>query len=144
MRGSIPPLDLDARSRNGRPLLCGHRGARAHAPENTMAGFALAAEMGADLIELDVRLTRDGALAVIHDATVNRTTNGTGRVADLTWDEVQALDAGIRFSAAFAGQRVPSLGEVLAWPWTGLPGRGNQGARAAVAGHGGAHRVHDP
>jgi glycerophosphoryl diester phosphodiesterase len=115
VRDRLPPLDLAARSREGRPLICGHRGARAHAPENTLAGFALAAEMGADLIELDVRLTRDGALAVIHDATVDRTTHGTGRIADLTWDEIQSLDAGIRFGEAFAGQRVPALGEVLDW-----------------------------
>jgi glycerophosphoryl diester phosphodiesterase len=80
-----------------------------------MAGFALAAESGADLIELDVRLTRDGVLAVVHDATVDRTTTGTGRIADLPWAEVQQLDAGVRFSAAFAGQRVPRLEQVLDW-----------------------------
>ncbi len=115
MPDSLAPLNLAARSRDGRPLLCAHRGARVHAPENTMAGFDLAAGQGADLIELDVRLTSDGALAIIHDSTVDRTTNGSGRVADLTWDELQALDAGIRFSEAFAGQRVPSLQEVLDW-----------------------------
>jgi glycerophosphoryl diester phosphodiesterase len=115
MPGSLPPLNLAARSRDGRPLLCGHRGARVHAPENTMAGFEMAATMGADLIELDVRLTSDGALAIIHDSMVDRTTNGSGRVADLTWNELQALDAGIRFGQAFAGQRVPNLQEVLAW-----------------------------
>src|SRR5690348_1781996 len=101
MRNRLPPLDLAARSRAGRPLICGHRGTRARAPENTLAGFALAATMGADLIELDVRLTSDGALAIIHDATVDRTTNGTGRVADLTWEGLQALDAGLWFGAAF-------------------------------------------
>ncbi len=87
------------------------------APENTMAGFERAAALGADLIELDVRLTSDGALAIIHDSTVDRTTNGSGRVADLTWAEIQALDAGVRFGAeaAFAGQRVPSLQQVLEW-----------------------------
>jgi glycerophosphoryl diester phosphodiesterase len=115
MPNSLPPLNLSARSRDGRPLLCGHRGARVHAPENTMASFERAAELGADLIELDVRLTSDGALAIIHDSTVDRTTNGSGRVADLTWAEIQALDAGIRFSEAFAGQRVPSLQQVLEW-----------------------------
>lgn len=115
MPDSLPPLNLAASSRAGRPLLCGHRGARAHAPENTMAGFALAAELGAELIELDVRLTRDGALAVIHDGTVDRTTDGTGNVADLSWDEIRALDAGAWFSEAFAGQRVPGLREVLDW-----------------------------
>jgi glycerophosphoryl diester phosphodiesterase len=111
----LPALNLAASSRGGRPLLCGHRGACAHAPENTLAGFEVAAQMGAELIELDVRLTRDGVLAVIHDSTVDRTTNGTGRIAELTWDEVQALDAGIRFGAAFEGQRVPSFSEILEW-----------------------------
>ena len=115
MHVSLPPLDLAARSRDGRPFICGHRGARVHAPENSLAGFAMAAEMGADIIELDVRLTSDGALAIIHDATVDRTTNGTGRVADLSWDEVRALDAGKGFGAAFKGQRVPALGKVLEW-----------------------------
>src|SRR4030081_2111878 len=104
MQGSLPPLNLAARSREGRPLICGHRGARVHAPENTLAGFAMAAEMGADLIELDVRLTRDGALAIIHDASVDRTTNGSGRVAEMSWDVLRALDAGIGFGAAFEGQ----------------------------------------
>lgn len=80
-----------------------------------MAGFDRAAALGADLIELDVRLTNDGALAIIHDSTIDRTTNGSGRVADLTWNEMRALDAGIRFGEAFAGQRVPSLREVLDW-----------------------------
>lgn len=80
-----------------------------------MAGYALAAAQGADLIELDVRLTRDGVQAVIHDGTVDRTTNGTGRVADLSWDELQALDAGSRFNETFAGQRIPRLEDVLHW-----------------------------
>ncbi len=116
MAGNLPPLDLlAARNRAGRPLVCGHRGARTLAPENTMAGFALAAEKGAGIIELDVQLTRDGAMAIIHDHTVDRTTNGTGRVADFSWDELQALDAGVRFGDAFKGQRVPSLGDVLEW-----------------------------
>jgi glycerophosphoryl diester phosphodiesterase len=115
MSGSLPPLNLAASSRGGRPLVCGHRGARTVAPENTMASFSLAAEKGAGIIELDVQLTRDGAMAIIHDHTVDRTTDGTGRVADLTWDELQALDAGIRFGESFRGQRVPSLLQVLEW-----------------------------
>jgi glycerophosphoryl diester phosphodiesterase len=115
MHDRLPSLALGAHSRGGRPLLCGHRGACVHAPENTLAGFARATELGAELLELDVRLTRDGALAIIHDENVDRTTNGTGRVADLSWDEIRALDAGIRFGAAFSGERVPSLGEVLDW-----------------------------
>ena len=115
MKEKLPPLVLDARSRGGRPLICGHRGSRAHAPENTMAGFARAVALGADLIELDVRLTRDGEMVIIHDATVDRTTDGTGRVDERTWEEMRALDAGVRYGASFAGERFPSLGEVLDW-----------------------------
>ena len=104
-------------------ILVGHRGASAHAPENTMASFHLAAEMGADAIELDVHLTADGQLAVIHDETLDRTTDRTGRVADLAMDAIRAADAGATFAREgdaglpFAGQglRVPTLPEVLAW-----------------------------
>jgi glycerophosphoryl diester phosphodiesterase len=113
--GNISPLNLAAASRGGRPLVCGHRGARTVAPENTIASFDLALEKGAGIIELDVQLTRDGGMAIIHDHTVDRTTDGTGRVADLSWDELQVLDAGIRFGEAFRGQRVPSLLQVLEW-----------------------------
>jgi glycerophosphoryl diester phosphodiesterase len=115
MPDSLPALNLSSRSRGGRPLLCGHRGARTQAPENTLAGFVRAVELGADLIELDVRLTSDGAMAIMHDATVDRTTNGSGRLAELSWQEVQKLDVGIRFGEAFTGERVPSLADVLEW-----------------------------
>jgi glycerophosphoryl diester phosphodiesterase len=83
------------------------------APENTLAAFDLAVAKGADVIELDVRRSRDGRLVVMHDATVDRTTDGTGRVADLTWDELRRLDAGGSFGPDFAGEPVPSLEEVL-------------------------------
>lgn len=88
------------------PKIIAHRGASVHAPENTLAAFQLALEQGADGIELDVMLSKDGKLAVIHDDTVDRTTNGTGRVVDLTLEELQALNAGNQ-------EKIPSLADVF-------------------------------
>jgi glycerophosphoryl diester phosphodiesterase len=104
-------------------IIVAHRGAAASAPENTMEAFRLAVEVGADAIELDVHLTADGQLAVIHDETLERTTDRTGRVADLTMDEVREADAGATFTRpddsgfpyAERGLTVPTLPEVLAW-----------------------------
>jgi len=93
----------------------GHRGAAALAPENTFASFALAERLGADLIELDVRRARDGELVVIHDATLDRTTNGHGRVADRNGAELRVLDAGGWFGPAFAGERLPAFDELCRW-----------------------------
>lgn len=90
-----------------------HRGASEYAPENTFAAFDLALQLGARHVELDVQETRDGQLAVIHDDRVNRTTDGTGRVAELKLAELQALDAGRWFGEAFAGVRIPTLEEVF-------------------------------
>jgi len=90
-----------------------HRGASAVAPPNTLAAFRRAAELGADGIELDVHLSADGVPVVIHDATVDRTTDGTGRVADLPLSALKELDAGSWFDLAFAGERIPTLGEVF-------------------------------
>lgn len=111
MRESI----LQMRERLGRPLVMGHRGAMGHAPENTMRSFKLAAEMQCDAVELDVHLTSDGHLVVIHDDTLDRTTNGSGPVEALTLEQVKALDAGSHFHSDFAGERVPTLEEVLVW-----------------------------
>lgn len=99
------------------PLIIAHRGDSAHRPENTLASFASALEVGADIVELDVHLTKDGRVAVIHDPTVDRTTDGKGRVAELTLQELRALSAGYpkRFGQAYAGERVPTLPEVLAF-----------------------------
>lgn len=83
-----------------------HRGASAYEPENTLRAFARAIEMGATLIELDVHLSRDGHLIVLHDADLSRTTLGTGRVSELTLDEIQRFDAG-------RGEHVPTLEEVI-------------------------------
>jgi glycerophosphoryl diester phosphodiesterase len=90
-----------------------HRGFSGRAPENTLAAFAAAIAAGADAIELDVHLTRDRQLVVIHDDTLVRTTDGRGEVADHTLRELKRLDAGRWFSPQFTGERVPALAEVL-------------------------------
>ncbi len=99
--------------RAGYILNLAHRGARAVAPQNTLAAFERAVDLGADGIELDVRLSADGVPVVIHDATVDATTDGRGRVAAMTLAQLKRLDAGAWFDAAFAGERVPTLEEVL-------------------------------
>src|SRR3990172_9877913 len=95
------------------PVVIAHRGASGSCPENTLAAFRRAAALGADMIELDVQLTRDGEVVVIHDWTLDRTTSGTGPVRACSLAELRRLDAGAWFDAAFAGERVPTLGEVL-------------------------------
>jgi glycerophosphoryl diester phosphodiesterase len=87
-------------------LRIGHRGARAYAPENTLASFKKAIEIGVNAIELDVRKTKDNHLIVIHDADVKRTTNKEGLVSELTLKEIQSLDAG-------GGEKIPTLEEAL-------------------------------
>ena len=87
----------------------------AYRPENTLVSFAHAAALGADLVELDVHQTRDGHLVVIHDDTLERTTNGRGYVHDHTLAELRQLDAGSWFDARCAGERIPTLDAVLAW-----------------------------
>ena len=91
----------------------GHRGGRALAPENTLAAFRNAILLGADYVEVDVRATRDGKLVIMHDSTVNRTTDGQGAVRDLDFAAIRALDAGSKFSAQYAGEKVPTFDEVL-------------------------------
>lgn len=93
--------------------LCAHRGAMSTHPENTLPAFQEAIRLGAHMIEFDVRLTRDGSLALMHDATVDRTTDGRGAVADLTLAELRALDAGLRKDKRFAGTRIPTFEETL-------------------------------
>lgn len=94
-------------------LIIGHRGASAVAPENTIAAFREALAVGADGIEFDVRLTRDGVPVVIHDSTLRRTGGLPHRVADLTWAEVSKVDVGSWFAGAFANETVPSLAELF-------------------------------
>src|SRR5215471_15400951 len=106
---------INLRASGGRPYVIGHRGAMGHAPENTFASFRKGFELGAPLLELDVHLSADGQLVVIHDETVDRTTNGSGRVADMSTAEIRRLDAGSWFGCAFAGEPVPMLSEVLQW-----------------------------
>lgn len=89
-----------------------HRGASADAPENTLPAFELALAQGAQGLEFDVQLTRDDEVVVIHDETLERTTDGHGWVADHSLDQLRALDAGVRHKG-FAGTRIPTLGEVL-------------------------------
>lgn len=92
-------------------LIYGHRGASGYAPENTLPSFRLAMDMGADGFELDVHMSRDGELVVIHDETVDRTTNGTGFVKDLTLAQLKELDASNHMDA-YRGAKIPTLGEV--------------------------------
>ena len=101
------PLESD------RTLNIAHRGASAAAPPNTLAAFKKAVELGADGIEFDVHFSADGVPVVIHDFTVDATTDGSGRVADLTLAQLKQLDAGTRFDPAFTGERIPTLDEVL-------------------------------
>jgi len=95
------------------PLVLGHRGASYDAPENTLAAFNLAKQQGADGIELDTMLSRDGIPVVIHDVVLDNTTNGTGLVGDQELRALRELDAGSHFDAAFKGETIPTLGEVL-------------------------------
>jgi glycerophosphoryl diester phosphodiesterase len=94
-------------------LIVAHRGASALAPENTISSFDMAVTLGADYIEVDVQMTGDGKLVAMHDVTVNRTTNGTGRIKSLTFEELAVLDAGSWFSPKFKGERIPSLEKIL-------------------------------
>ncbi|HSK40215.1 MAG TPA: glycerophosphoryl diester phosphodiesterase [Arenibaculum sp.] len=124
------------------PPVIGHRGARNHAPENTLAGIREAHRQGARWVEVDVKLTRDGHPVLMHDATLERTTNGRGPVRERDLDEILRLDAGAWFSPGFAGERVPMLEQALALcAELGLginleikpcPGRAAETARVAI------------
>lgn len=95
------------------PLKIGHRGAAGYCPENTFASFNKALELGVDFLEIDLQMTKDGELIIIHDPTVNRTTNGKGKVKDLTLKEIHQLDAGSWFHPRFSGEKVPIFSEFL-------------------------------
>jgi len=99
------------------PLVIAHRGDSAHRPENTLVSFAGALEVGAVLVELDVQLTGDGHVIVLHDPTLDRTTTGRGDVRRMTLADIRAVSAGYpdRFGSAYAGERIPTFGEVLAF-----------------------------
>ena len=96
-----------------RPTIFAHRGSCKYAPENTLAAFKLAVQQGAHGIELDAKLTADGQVVVIHDDTVDRTTNGTGRVRASTLHDLQGLDAGSKFDPTFQSEKIPTLAEVF-------------------------------
>jgi glycerophosphoryl diester phosphodiesterase len=99
------------------PFIIAHRGDSAHRPENTLASFASALELGADLVEFDVQLTGDGHVVVIHDPTLDRTTSGSGRVGERSLAEIRALSAGYPqlFGTDYPAERVPTLVEALAF-----------------------------
>jgi glycerophosphoryl diester phosphodiesterase len=96
-----------------RVVAIAHRGEHFHHPENTVPAFEEAIRAGADFIEVDVRTTADGKLVLSHDGTVDRCTNGHGNVSEMTFDQVEALDAGIKSGPAFAGVRIPTFAQVL-------------------------------
>ena len=98
-----------------KPWVIAHRGASGHAPENTMAAFQRAVELGVGFIETDIHLTRDAHFVAIHDATLDRTTNGRGSVHEHSLAELRKLDAGKWFDREFMGQQIPTLDEILAF-----------------------------
>lgn len=110
---SFPYSGLHCSISDMRPLIEAHRGDSSNAPENTLAAFRRALGSGVHSIELDVHPAMDGTLMVIHDDTVNRTTDGSGYVWDMAVDELLRLDAGAKFDRTFAGEKIPRLSDVL-------------------------------
>jgi glycerophosphoryl diester phosphodiesterase len=96
-----------------KPLIIAHRGAAGEAPENTLAAFRLGMEQGCDAIELDIHLSKDGEIIVCHDETIDRTTDRTGAIRELTVTELKEADAGRWFNEKYAGERIPLLEEVF-------------------------------
>lgn len=96
-----------------RPLIIAHRGHSIAVPENTLEAYRRAIELGVEMIECDVNMSRDGELVMIHDWTLDRTTTASGRVEDLSLDELRAVDAGSAFDPSFAGLRIPTTAETL-------------------------------
>jgi glycerophosphoryl diester phosphodiesterase len=94
-------------------VVIGHRGASAYYPENTLSAFKAAYEMGAEMVELDILLSKDGVPVVIHDETLDRTTNGKGNVKEFTLEELKKLDAGLWFGEEHKGEPIPTLEEVI-------------------------------
>jgi len=113
---SVPAADPPNPARAAAKVkeVIGHMGSCADRPGNTLVSIRRAIEAGAHVAEVDVRTTKDGVLVCMHDPDVDRTTDGKGKVADLTLADVQRLDAGRKFDAKFAGERVPTLRDVLA------------------------------
>lgn len=114
----VPYINFTATSTNDNPnkknvIVIGHRGAAGLAPENTLASFTKAMEFKVDLMELDVHVSKDDSLIVMHDYDVERTTTGKGDIEDLTYSYIKTLDAGSKFKPEFSGEKVPTLDEVL-------------------------------
>ena len=103
-----------ALQREATPAIVSHRGAALLAPENTLAGIEAAVQTGADFVEIDLRRTKDGRAILMHDPTLDRTTNGMGWVRDYTLGQIRSMDAGSDFDPAFAGERVPTFEEAAA------------------------------
>lgn len=95
------------------PKVIGHRGAKAYAPENTLASLHVAADLGIEWVEIDVKLTRDGTAVIFHDEELNRCTNASGLMAETDWETISELDAGSWFSESFMGERIPTLEQAL-------------------------------
>ncbi|MFD2806867.1 glycerophosphodiester phosphodiesterase [Litchfieldia salsa] len=110
---STIPFYVNVKEVNSKILSIAHRGASGYAPENTFAAFDKAIEMDVDYLELDVQMTKDNHLVIIHDPKVNRTTNGKGFVKDLTLSQIKSLDAGSWFGEEFRGERIPTFKEIL-------------------------------
>ncbi|MEM9468819.1 MAG: glycerophosphodiester phosphodiesterase family protein [Pseudomonadota bacterium] len=95
------------------PKVIGHRGAAAYAPENTIEGIHTAADMGVEWVELDVKLTKDDIPVIFHDDTLERTTNGSGAIAEMTYDDLKQLECGSWFADSFTGIKIPTLEEAI-------------------------------
>lgn len=98
---------------SAQPIIIAHRGAMGYAPENTISAFKMAIELGADALELDLRQTKDSIPVALHDATVDKSTNGKGSVSNFNFKDLQKLDAGSWFDKKFSGEKIPSLQEVI-------------------------------
>ena len=111
----MPRVSYDARMKHALslPKVIGHRGAKAYAPENTIESIETAASLGVSWVELDVKLTRDSVAIIFHDEELDRTTNGSGRVADMLYADIQNLEAGSWFGDSFAGIKIPTLEEAV-------------------------------
>ena len=113
MSGPRPDPGANPWLRPSRPLVIAHRGHSLEVPENTTEAYRRAIELGAEMIEADVNISLDGTLVIMHDATLDRTTNGHGPVSGATWDELARLDAGGWFGAAFAGLGIPTVEKTI-------------------------------
>ena len=109
----LPIQPMSAQHTSYKPLVIAHRGASGTAPENTLIATQKALEMGADMVEIDLHMSKDGEVIVIHDATLDRTTNGSGLVKDHTLEELKKLEAGSWFDPKFNGEPIPTLDEFL-------------------------------